>query len=309
MSILREQPAADLVLGCRELVRVSVGGGNESAALSVIHRGMGCYGSVAPFPLGYLVAVELASGDPRRLPYGIGKHHLAQFDKSWRLVDVWRTPEMQDLRQVKYKFGRLWLVNGGTPSLLAVDPFNHSVDFSADLSLMVPPAYFRDEPPRHDNLEDYYNFTSLTFRGNRVYALAGNFNTVSFVLDLVWDDLDTPTPLRRVGHFPVGNFGGARDIVLEGDRMLVSDGRYPVILSSNGAPVAVTTNDRFLNGMTIWGPFVLVAHGPRDGSPTGRTAITVCDRAILKKLEVIEAGNYGIPADILVCRTGCLEEE
>jgi hypothetical protein len=309
MSILREQPAANLVMGCRSLVQVSVGGDREVTSTAVIHSGMVSYGGIAQFPLGYLVAVELAPGDPRRVLTATGRHHLAQFDKDWRLIAVWRTPEMQDMQQIKYKLGRLWIANCGMPGLLVVDPFNRRVDFSADLSLTVPPAFFRDGPCQPNNPEDLYHFSSLSFRGNRVYVLAGNFTAGSFVLDLVWDDLDSPSPLRRVGHFPVGNIGGSGDVLLEGDRMLVSDGHHPVVLSSHDAPAVIASGDRLLRGMAIWGPFILVAHGPRNTPAAGRTAITVCDRTTLKKLEVIEVGDYGVPADILVCRTECHEEE
>jgi hypothetical protein len=275
------------------------------ADVEVLEEGHGVYyGLTADRDRAWVVSRNLDPLHAVRAP-GRPTNALQEFSRSGcRFVGpAWNLPEFEDLHQIRFHDGLLWLVNGRSPELLAVDPDRRCLVGGVPLARLVP-FLFQHEAPAH-RPDDIFHFNSLHFSGGRLWVLAHNWHLGSFALELDYPGARSLLARPRLLTFYAGLGEQSHDIFWDRHCLYVLDSGRGRVLVRGAPPVPVGAPGRpFLRGLAVSRGHLFVGYGlhseERTARSAGPTRLAVLDRDTLALLADVEIGRFGNSCALLL---------
>lgn len=245
--------------------------------------------------------------------------------------------EKADLHQIRINQDLLYVLTGTPPELRIIDARDGSNQGGIFLSSIVPGKYQHSAPIGRG--EDRFHFNSIHFSEKSIYVLAHNWDFGSFVIELDIQCLyqNAAHPHLQSFHYPTG--WRSHDVFVEnktlyvltaegGAKLLCTDGRAASIESYSlnaGSHVAIWVNrvlktmlseavayrvlgERrgalFPRGLAADEECFYVAFGEmsrrRARRLYGRTGMAVIDRKSLALMSLVDIGEFGNSADLLL---------
>jgi len=216
---------------------------------------------------------------------------------------------LRDLHQIRAIERWLCVVLGERSQIAVFDRSSWRLVRLIDLTPLVP-AHLRHEAPEK-RPSDHYHFNSLTFRGNRAFVLAHNWDYGSFALelDLEWRS-QGPGRVRLITvHQALGR--EAHDVVHDRDTLHVLDSAHGVLILRNRSERRLTLSrmaaTTFARGMALSRDYILVCYGVWSAEKSGRarteSRVCVIDRTTEETVVDAAFGDWGNPCDILLLST------
>ena len=222
---------------------------------------------------------------------------------------------LRDLHQIRAIERWLCVVLGEGSQIAVFDRSSWRLVRLIDLTPLVPAHLQHEAPERRPS--DHYHFNSLTFRGNRAFVLAHNWDYGSFALELEMEwKSQGPGRVQLIAvHQALGR--EAHDVVHDRDTLHVLDSAHGVLILRSRSEhrlalsrVAATT---FARGMALSRDYILVCYGIWSAEKSGRarteSRVCVIDRTTKETILDAAFGNWGNPCDILLLSTRDLSDQ